>query len=157
MSNLDESAIQVIIAAWQEFLKNRDWRELIAGVEPKPTGCGPVYELPNYLERADESFAIADMRGLKFAEPHYHSGGETEVYVVLQGSALVVVGGKERRVSPGDAVIIPPDTAHFTIPGSDYVIAAINTPPLRPENYIPLKDSNPTVHFDQAQFKKLAL
>lgn len=146
------------IRAWQDFLSKNDWQKLIEGVTPKQTGCGPVYELPNYLERPHQSFAIADMRGGEVAEPHYHPDEDVEIYLVLQGRALVVVGGEERQVGPGDAVVIPPNNVHFTIPDKEFVIAAINTPEFQPSHYVAIdpKLSNPALHFNAEQFKRLA-
>ena len=58
-------------------------------IHPKPTGCGPVYELKNPIERPNESFAIADMREIQVAEPHYHP--ETEIYFVLEGRGRMFI------------------------------------------------------------------
>lgn len=82
---LDYSKIQASILAWRGYLTQHNWQQLIEGVMPKLTGCGPVYELPNYLEREGESFAIADMREVKVAEPHYHPSPCVEIYLALQG------------------------------------------------------------------------
>ena len=71
--------IHTIVQIWQSYLDTiSDWRQLISGITPKECGCGLVYELSNPLSRATESFAIADMSNLAFAEPHYHP--ETEIY-----------------------------------------------------------------------------
>jgi len=140
-----------LIKVWKEYLQTADWEQLIAGVEPTQTGCGPIYELANRIDRPSESSAIADMRGLKITEPHYHPN-ETEIYFVLQGSGKVITGGEVQTLNPGDAVATPPDTAHFTVPTYNLVLAVVNTPPFKPENYIALKKSNPKVKFDQAQY-----
>jgi len=117
-----------IIIAWQIYLNGIDsWQNLVIGIKPKQTGCGLVYELPNPIPRENESFAIADMSNLTFAEPHYHP--ETEIYFILQGSGLIVIGGQEQRVQKGSIVIIPSNIAHFTIPEKDLVLAVVNTPP----------------------------
>ena len=144
-----------IISSWQDFLKNNGWQELIIGIAPKNSGCGLIYELPNFLNRPNEDFAIADMRNIKFAEPHYHPTGETEIYFVLSGTALIYVGGKENKVKAGDVIIIEPNNAHFTIPDKDFVIAAVNTPPFRPENYICLTETNHSVGFDLEKFNQI--
>lgn len=152
-------SLQETIQAWQAFLSENDWRKLIEGVTPKQTGCGPVYELPNHLERPNESFAIADMREVKVAEPHYHPGECVEIYLVLQGSATVVVGGEEHKVGPGDSVIIPPDNAHFTVPNNEFVIAAVNIPAFQLDHYVvidPTK-SDPKLHFDAEQFRRFSV
>jgi len=145
-----------VIRTWKPFLDAlEDWQQLVAGIEPKSTGCGPVYELANPIDRPNESFAIADMSKLEVSEPHYHPNGETEIYIVLQGLGLTVVGGKEQEIQKGSVVITPPDTAHFTIPKSELILAVINTPPFQPENYVPISETNTDVGFDREQFQRL--
>jgi mannose-6-phosphate isomerase-like protein (cupin superfamily) len=145
-----------IIKAWLQYLKTiTDWQSLVKDTTPKQTGCGPVYELTNPIERPNESFAIADMRALKFAEPHYHKDPETEIYIVLQGSGLVVVGGKEQFVQRGSAIVTPPNIAHYTIPKQDLVLATINTPPFNPSNYVVVTEDNSSVGFNKERFEKL--
>jgi len=149
--------IKAVLDAWKPYLHAvQEWEKLVQGVEPKATGCGPVYELPNPINRPNESFAIADMTNLKAAEPHYHANGETEIYYVLQGSGLVVVGRKEHQVQRDSMIVTQPDTAHFTIPITDLVLAVINTPPFKPENYIVLAESRNDVNFDYEQFARLS-
>ena len=111
-----------------------------------------VYELANPLSRTTESFAIADMSNLAFAEPHYHP--ETEIYFILQGSGLVVVGGQEQQVQKGSVVVIPSNIAHFTIPEKDLVMA-VNTPPFNAADYYLLAQDNAAVKFDKTQFERL--
>ncbi len=98
MSDYDRE-MEGVVAAWKPYLDSvQDWQLLVDDVEPKPTGCGPVYELPNPINRPNETFAIADMRELKVYEPHYHANGETEIYVVLQGSGSIVVGRNQQPI-----------------------------------------------------------
>jgi mannose-6-phosphate isomerase-like protein (cupin superfamily) len=146
-----------IVSAWRQFLKTADWRKLIAGIEPKATGCGPVYEVSSPLERPSESLAIADMRQIPFATPHYHTNGEVEMYFVLEGSGLVVVGGKELSLQKDGFAVIPPETAHYVFPAKDegLVLAVVNTPPFNPDNNIDLTQSNPAVAYDHQQFLRL--
>lgn len=143
-----------LIAAWDNFLKASDWQELIKDCEPKISGCGLVYELPNYLQRPNESFAIADMRQLSVSEPHYHP--ETEVYFILQGGGIIVIGGKERSIAAGDTIAIPSNLAHFVIPDKECIIAIVNTPPFNINNYKVVTESNLAVGFDYRQFLTLA-
>ena len=140
---------------WQLFIHNNPWQELVAGVNAKYNGCGIVYELPNFLNRAYESFAIVDMRTLPFSEPHYHPDGAIEIYFILQGNAHIIVGNNERFIHPGDVVIIPPLTAHFLIPDNEFVIAVVNTPPFQVEHYIVVNETNADVSFDFVQFRGL--
>jgi mannose-6-phosphate isomerase-like protein (cupin superfamily) len=152
----NHDAVAAMVTAWKQFVYEiKDWQELVKPYKAHHVACGIVYELPNFLSRPHEDFAIVDMRTILFAEPHYHPEGVVEVYMVLQGGATIVVGTHEYRVGPGDVVVIPSLTAHFTIPNSNFVIAVINTPPYRPEDYFPLTASNDTVCFDQQQFVRL--
>ncbi len=146
--------IAEIVTAWAALLAGvNDWQILVKNNIPKKTGCGLVYEITNPIDRPDESFAIADMRGLQFSEPHHHP--ETEIYFVLQGSGLIAVGGKETLIQKGSVIVIPSNVAHFTIPEKDLVLAVVNTPPFKNENYHVLHEENAAVQFDKAQFKRL--
>jgi mannose-6-phosphate isomerase-like protein (cupin superfamily) len=143
-----------VMAAWRPYLDAiDDWQKLVEGLEPKPTGCGPVYELGQPLPvRAHEEFAIADMRNVLVAEPHYHSNGEIEIYIVLSGLGKVVVGGKEIEVKVGSVVVTPPDTTHYTVPKENLVLAVINSPSFNPANYVPIIETDASVGFDKDQF-----
>lgn len=143
-----------IVQAWQQYLRTIDWQRLIQGVAPKASGCGLIYELVNPLERPDEDFSIADMRAIAFAEPHFHPDPNIEIYFVLEGSGTMVLGDTQQSLAAGSVVVIPPDTAHFTIP-NNLVLAVVNTPPFKPEIYIPLTDTDSAVGFNYQQFKKL--
>lgn len=156
MTEMIPPPIDQLVTAWRDFCRTTpDWQELIAGVEPVHSGCGQIYELDSPLGRPNESFAIADMRAIPYAEPHYHPKGSWECYVVFQGTAAVFVGDRQYAVGRNDAVVIPPDTAHFTLPDNDFVIAAINTPPFRPDHYIALQASDPAVGYDHELFEHL--
>lgn len=143
--------ISEVLAVWQPYVEAiDDWQKRIVGLEPKTTGCGPVYELGNPLpDRAPEEFAIADMRDILLAEPHYHPNGETEIYIVLSGHGNLIVGGKENHVQKGSVVVIPPDTAHFTIPKENLVLGVINIPSFNSANYVPITESSPDLGFDK--------
>lgn len=147
--------VEESVAAWGEFLKNNSWQDMVSGLKPESCGCGLVYGLPNYLQRKGESFALADMRNIAYSEPHYHSAGVTEIYFFLQGSALVVVGGKEMHVSAGSVVVTPPLTAHYVIPNKDCVLAVVSIPAFRIEDYHILTETNHVVGFDKEQFLRL--
>ncbi len=148
--------IEELITAWQQYIAGMgDWQKVVENVTPKQTYCGPIYEPTSPLHRPNESFAISDMRNVKVAEPHYHMGGETEVYFVLSGSGLTVVGGEELQVRAGDVIVTPPETAHFTIPKENLVMLVINTPPFNPENNIHVDETKPEIKYDHEQYKKL--
>lgn len=142
------------IALWQTYAQTDNWRSLVKDINPKECGCGLVYELPHPLQRSTESFAIADMSNLAFSEPHYHL--DTEIYIILQGTGLVVVGEQIHNVSKDSIIVTPPHTAHFTIPEKDLVMAVINIPAFKIENYIALTDDNCAVKFSQKQFEELS-
>jgi mannose-6-phosphate isomerase-like protein (cupin superfamily) len=144
------------IKIYQTFLANHDWQDLVQGRTPEICGCGKVYNLSNLLNRPNEDLAIADMRDLHHSEPHYHPAHNFEIYLILQGSGLVIVGDQEYQAKTGDAIVIPPLKAHYVIPDHQLVIAVVNTPPFAIENYIPLIASNPTVEFDYERFKYLS-
>jgi mannose-6-phosphate isomerase-like protein (cupin superfamily) len=145
-----------IINAWKQYLDNlKDWEAVIDGVTPKKTQCGPVYEPDSPLPERTETFAISDMRGVKVALPHYHKNGETEIYFVIQGSGLTVVGGEEIYLEKGSVVVTPPNTTHFTIPKHDLVMMVINTPNFNAENIVEPTESDPNVKFDKVQYDKL--
>lgn len=152
---MDTQAIEATVAAWKSYFATADWQEMVKGIEGQPNGCGLIYEIDNPLDRPNESVAIADMRKLPVAEPHYHPAPTVEIYFALEGSGRVVVGGKEQRLDAGSFLVIPSDTAHFTIPYG-LVLAVVNTPPFKPESYVTLSDSDPRVGFDKTQFDELS-
>lgn len=145
--------IQAMSNAWQAYIASvYNWQTLVKDVKPEEGGCGLIYELPSPLDRPGEDFAIADMRILQVAEPHFHPADNWEVYIAFQGTANVFIADSETRMQAGDALIIPPNTAHYTLPDDNFVIAVINKPPFKPENYIKLTESDPSVQYDHAQF-----
>lgn len=145
-----------IVNAWKQYADNLDdWQTVVKGTEPKQTQCGPVYEPSSPLPERTESFAISDMRDVKVAYPHYHKNGETEIYFVLQGSGLTVVGGEEIVIKKGSVVVTPPDTTHFTIPEKDLVMMVINTPDFNAANIVEPTETDASVKFDKDQYDGL--
>lgn len=66
-----------------------------------------------------QSLAEARLPPGKSTTPHYHPRTE-EIYYILAGSGLMRLSGETRAVGPGDAIAIPPGTAHqITNAGSD--------------------------------------
>lgn len=159
MANATSSPeIQNLVEVWQPYIDSvEDWQTLVEGVEPKATGCGPVYELGNPLGRANESFAVADMRGIEFAQPHYHANGEVELYFVLHGLGRVVVGNEVLRVEKGGVVITPSGTVHYALPDKEQglVLAVVNTPPFNPANNVDIAETNPSHSYNHELFKQL--
>ncbi len=150
--------IEEVARTWTAYLSSSqfDWRVCVDGVDPKHGGCGLVYEVGNPLARSNEGLAIADMRNLDIADPHYHVNGETEIYVVIQGTGTVVVGNELNEVGPGDAVITRPGVTHYTVPHDQLVLGVVNTPPFDPTNSVFVSESDPAVQFDAHLFKRLA-
>lgn len=142
-----------LIAVWSIYFAQCDLQEIMRTHTPITTGCGVVYELPNVLNRIDESCAIVDMRNIAWTEPHYHV--ETEIYFVLQGNGRIVIDRHEQAITAGDVIVVPSNKAHFVIPSDDLIIGVINTPPFNAEHYIPLAESNNAVGFDRDQFDAL--
>ncbi|HUD10405.1 MAG TPA: cupin domain-containing protein [Candidatus Saccharimonadales bacterium] len=150
MNSIDE-----VVAAWKSYVDTlRDWQDIVKNTSPQVTGCGLVYEIPNPIQRLNESFAIADMRQLKVAEPHYHNN-ETEIYIVIQGEGVSVVGHNEQKIGKDSVVITPPRTTHFTVPTDGLILAVINTPPFQRENYVSISETNAELQFDKSQFTRL--
>ncbi len=146
-----------IIDAWREYLENlEDWQVVVEGVTPKQTQCGPVYEPESPLPNRTETFAISDMRDIKVAYPHYHKNGETEIYFVIEGSGLAVVGDEEAWIEKGSVVITPPDTTHYTIPNEGLVMMVINTPSFKAGNIVEPTESDPAVKFNKERYEELA-
>lgn len=153
---MKQTEIDELVTALQEYFKTLDdWKILTENIEPKATGCGPVYELGNLIDRPNQSVAIADMCQIPFATPHYHTNGEAEIYFVLEGTGTVVVGGEVKPLEKGAVVVTPTDIAHFVIPKEGLVLAVINTPPFNPTNSVDLSESNPAVGYDHEQFIQL--
>lgn len=142
-----------IILAWQLFFNTNNWQALIINKTAKNGGCGLVYELGNPLDRSDEDCAIADMRNIKYIEPHYHP--EIEIYYVLQGTGILVIGEVENKMKSDDIFTIPSNTAHFIADADDLIIGIVNTPPFNPHTYVPLHQSNEDVNFCLEQFTRL--
>lgn len=58
-----------------------------------------------------QSLAEATLAPGQSTQRHHHVKTE-EVYYVLEGSGLMVVGREERQVGPKDAIAIPPGSEH---------------------------------------------
>lgn len=152
------SELQSIAQVYEEYLESvrSGWEQLIQGIEPKATQCGPVFEIENPLGRKDESFAIADMRAGEIALPHAHTNGESEIYLVIQGEGTTVVGDYPLELKIGKMAITVSETGHFTIPKKDLVLAVINTPPFQASNVVdidPETDSE-KYNFSSEQFSR---
>lgn len=142
-----------IIEVWQYYLRTLDWRQALRAIKPLQTANGLVYELAAPGERTNESIALVDMTNLKASEPHYHP--ELEIYFVLQGLGITIIAGKEHRLEPNGALVIPSNKAHYTIPDGKLVLAVVNTPPFNPANYTAVYQDNESVQFNKNQYDVL--
>src|SRR4051812_33951389 len=53
----------------------------------------------------------------RYPEHDHLQDGQEEVYVVLQGSAILHAGGKEQKLEPGAMVRVPPEVKRKFVPG----------------------------------------
>lgn len=58
-----------------------------------------------------QSLAEATLPEGGATEAHYHKRSE-EIYFLLEGDGVLALGGIEREVGPGDAILIPPLVWH---------------------------------------------
>ena len=59
----------------------------------------------------NQSLAEATVPAGTATQRHYHWLSE-EFYFILEGSGTMEIDGEERPVSPGDAILIPPNAWH---------------------------------------------
>lgn len=147
-----------IVDIWEKHAARlEDWQKEIGRKQPKITQCGPVYELESPYPKHFGTYAISDMREVDVAYPHFHKGRETEIYFVIQGTGLTVVGGEEIELKKGSVVVTPPNTTHFTIPKGDLVMLVINLPKFNKDNIVEPEGTDPEVKFDKDQYDLLVL
>lgn len=154
-----EANMHEVVDVWQTQVSGiEDWEAVVDGLTAKDTQCGPVYDVipnpPEVGERPNEGFAIADMRGVKVAEPHYHTNGETEIYIVISGLGKTIVKDQAFELEPGTVVVIPPETAYYRLPQENFVLGVVNTPPFNPANVVNLTESNNAVGIDRAKYNQ---
>ncbi len=59
----------------------------------------------------NQSLAEASLPEGRATDRHYHKLSE-EFYFILEGTGLMEIDGESRSVSPGDAILIPPNAWH---------------------------------------------
>lgn len=59
----------------------------------------------------NQSLAEASLPAGGQTDRHYHKQSE-EIYFMLDGQAIMEIDGDDRRVVPGDAILIPPGAWH---------------------------------------------
>ena len=106
------SAHEPILPEWDTFssveIRSR------GAAEPFTTADGSTIRellgLPTAPVR-NQSLAEATLAPGQVTLRHYHREAE-ELYYVLEGSGEMELGGERARVSPGDAILIPPGAWH---------------------------------------------
>jgi mannose-6-phosphate isomerase-like protein (cupin superfamily) len=83
----------------------------------------------------EQSLAEATLAPGQATRRHYH-GVTEEIYVVLEGSGEMEVGGERTAVGPGDAVLIPPREWHQirAAPAGELRFLCCCAPPYRDED-----------------------
>ena len=156
--NLTAHEISEIVRIYKPFVDGiTNWQLFVKNIEPKQTGCEPVYEVDNPLQRITESVALADMRDIRWAQPHYHANGEVEIYFIVHGMGRVVVGNEIIPVKAGSVVVTPSETAHYALPdvSNGLVLIVVNTPPFNLSNNIDVSETDTNVQYDHALFTRL--
>ena len=86
----------------------------IAEAEPFTTKDGSTIRellgIPTAPVR-NQSLAEATLAAGQATDRHYHRVAE-EIYFITEGGGLMEVDGVQRRVAPGDAILIPPGAWH---------------------------------------------
>lgn len=161
--------MQTTIDSWRDIVAGiDDWQKVVEGLQPDPEAVdsGDVYDLPDFVPNNTESFAIVDLSRIAqkggVDEPHYHkrieeSEGEVEVHIPISGRATMVVGQEAYEIGEDglDHLVIPPEVAHFIIPGEGFVDGVVSIPSFDPENYVvvdPDGEIPETVQFDKARY-----
>jgi len=78
--------------------------EMIEG-SPLPGWSG------RFFHSANMTFAHWDIAE-GAADLHEHHHEQEEVWHIVEGEVVLRVGGEERRLGPGAAAVVPPDTPH---------------------------------------------
>jgi quercetin dioxygenase-like cupin family protein len=79
----------------------------IADVEPK---FGGMHRLREALGSEAVGLTVVDCDpGWEGPEHEHGEEGHEEIYLLLEGGASVTVDGETVALSPGDAVLVPPD------------------------------------------------
>ncbi len=103
---------------------------------PEPVGN---YDVLQDHEVRDASIRVIRMENTAEAvEPHLHHLSQ-QVYVALEGRAVIVVDGVEHTVEPYGSVTVPRGSVHTARPeGGTAVVMNISLPPLRADDQAPL-------------------
>ncbi|MDH4178323.1 MAG: cupin domain-containing protein, partial [Thermoleophilia bacterium] len=77
--------------------------------EPFTTKDGST--IRELLHTPSQSLAEATLEPGQATRRHHHRASE-EIYLVLEGGGAMEIDGDRRELGPGDAVLIPPGSAH---------------------------------------------
>lgn len=91
-------------------LRNRDRDAL-----PFVTKDGST--IREYLHTSRQSLAEASLEAGQSTQRHYHAHSE-EIYLIVEGDAVLEIDGEMREVGPGDAILIPPGAWHELAAGT---------------------------------------
>ena len=81
----------------------------------------------------NQSLAEARVAAGASTQRHYHQVAE-EIYFILEGCGRMEVDGVQRRVGPGDAVLIPPGAWHTIFGETDLRFLCCCAPPYAHED-----------------------
>jgi mannose-6-phosphate isomerase-like protein (cupin superfamily) len=65
----------------------------------------------SFFHSANMTFALWDIAE-GAADLHEHHHEQEEVWNIAEGEVIVIVAGEERRLGPGMAAVVPPNTPH---------------------------------------------
>lgn len=88
---------------------------------------------PNDTSARHQSLAEATLPAGGSTERHYHGVSE-ELYLILEGTAVMELDGETRDVGPGDAILIPPGAWHQLTAITALRLLCCCAPPYRHED-----------------------
>jgi mannose-6-phosphate isomerase-like protein (cupin superfamily) len=95
-----------------------------------------AYELLEDFEAQDASIRVIKMGGGEDVQPHIHQRC-AQIYLAIEGEAVVVCDGVETRLHPYRAVRVPRGSAHGVRPiNGPAIVANISVPPLQPDDQV---------------------
>ncbi len=101
------NAAEEKIAAWPEIVASRfelskayqSHHGTVYAMDPMPEGAHPPFNSAwGYLEPGEEM--------------ELHSHPTEEIYLIFKGNGIVIVGPREKEVTAGDVIFVPPNQMH---------------------------------------------
>lgn len=108
-------------------------------IEPIMDVCGEIKVLSSTNDFPEASLALAIMRAPTIT--HYHEDS-TEFYFVIGGKGKLIVAENTYKPKEGMLAIIPPNTAHYTIPREITKVLAFSVPAWIPEDQFVLEEKD---------------